>query len=104
MTWELMVTLVSVVGTITAIIFSSISYSASKKKDTSSDGQRIGALMTELGYIKSGIDDIKHKQEKADERYIEIITRLTAVEESTKSAHKRITDVQVAVGMHNDQE
>lgn len=35
-----------------------------------------------FGYIKSGMDDIKHKQEKEDERHVQVVSRLTAVEAS----------------------
>lgn len=93
MDWSLFVTLISVAGTICAIIFSAVSFNASRKKNENEAGERVGAFMNELGYIKSGIDDIKRKQEKADERYIELSVRLTAVEESTKSAHKRIDTI-----------
>ncbi len=37
-------------------------------------------MASDIGYIKAGIDDLKRKQEKSEERHIEVITRLTAVE------------------------
>ncbi len=61
-------------------------------KDSVQDGKESATILTELGYIKSGIDDLKRKQEKADERHIDIITRLTSVEASVKQAHKRIDE------------
>jgi transposase len=45
-------------------------------------------------YIKSGIDDIKKKQEKQDEQHIEIVSRLCSVEASAKQAHKRIDSLE----------
>jgi hypothetical protein len=36
------------------------------------------------------VDDIKRKQEKQDERHVELISRVTAVEQSAKQAHHRI--------------
>lgn len=60
-------------------------YSTIKKQ-----GNQDGAVMSDIGYIKSGVDDIKRKQEKQDEQNFLVIQRLSAVEESAKSAHKRI--------------
>ena len=34
-----------------------------KKKDDVSDGQNIGTLHTDIGYIKKGIDGIEHRLE-----------------------------------------
>lgn len=56
--------------------------------------KRAVMVLTELGYIKSGVDDIKRKQEKQDEQHIEVVSRLTAVESSAKQAHKRIDAVE----------
>ena len=48
------------------------------------------AILTELGYIKKGIDGIEQRLEKQETQYIDVIKHLTAVEESAKQAHKRI--------------
>ena len=64
--------------------------SRNKKKDDKSDGKEDGVILTELGYIKSGIDDIKHKQEELDKKNFDFVKHLTVVEESAKQAHKRI--------------
>jgi hypothetical protein len=53
-------------------------------------GKADGVVLTEIGYIKAGIDDIKRKQDRQDELYIKIAERLTAVEASAKQAHHRI--------------
>jgi len=59
-----------------------------------SEGRDMGQLASDMGYLKSGIDDIKRRQaqqEKKEEgRHLEVMTRLTGVEASAKSAHKRI--------------
>ena len=46
------------------------------------------------GYIKSGVDDIKRKQEKEDERHVQVVSRLTAVEASAKQAHHRLDSLE----------
>lgn len=83
-------TVLGVLGTVCAIVFGYHSFSRNRKKDEADEGKENGTLLTEIGYIKSGVDDIKRKQEKQDEQHIEMVTRLTAVEASAKQAHKRL--------------
>ena len=47
-------------------------------------------MLTELGYIKSGVDDIKRKQEKQEEQNLAFVAQLSAAASSAKQAHKRI--------------
>ena len=51
-------------------------------------GQEYGVMLTEIGYIKSGVDDMKKKMEQSDKRYIEMEKRLSKVEEAMKIYHK----------------
>lgn len=81
---------IGIVGTLCGIIFGYVAFHRSRKKDEQDDGERSGTLLTEIGYIKSGVDDIKRKQEKQDAQHLEIVTRMTAVEASAKQAHKRL--------------
>lgn len=84
------VTLISIFAAIAGVVFGISTFLRNRKKDDSEDGRESGAILTELGYIKSGVDDLKRKQEKADEQNRDILRGLTAVEESAKQAHKRI--------------
>lgn len=81
---------VSIVGGIAGGVFGCVTFFRNKRSDDAADGKKDGIILTELGYIKSGVDDIKHKQEKQDEQNIAFVSRLSAVEASTKQAHKRI--------------
>lgn len=82
--------LVSVLGGIGGVVFGVVSIFRNKKKDDEEDGKRDGIVLTELGYIKSSVDDIKRKQEKQDDQTMKFLSELTAVQESAKQAHKRI--------------
>lgn len=50
-------------------------------------GQENGVILTELGYIKSGVDDMKKKMEKSDEHYNALDKRVTALEGVVKIYH-----------------
>ena len=58
-----------------------------------SDGKQDGAMLTDIGYLKKGNDEILRKLEAQDHKYNELSERLVAVDESAKQAHKRITEL-----------
>ena len=80
-----------VIGLVSGLIGFGISYatfSRNKTKDDKSDGKQDGIMLTEIGYIKSGVDDMKKKMEQSDKRYIDMEKRLSKVEEAMKIYHK----------------
>lgn len=58
------------------------------------DGKQDGVILTEIGYLKKGNDDIIRKMEQQEHQYNELDRRVTAVTESAKQAHKRIDELQ----------
>lgn len=90
MTSEIVFAIIGAVVGIAGMVFGLVTQLRNKKAEDKADGKEGGVLLTEVGYIKSGVDDIKRHQEKQDELYIAVIQRLTAVEGDTKRAHKRI--------------
>ena len=86
----ILATVIGAVGGLCAIAFGYATYKRNRKADDSSEGKETGTLFTEIGYIKSGIDDIKRKQDKQDERLLQFSERLTAVEASSKQANNRL--------------
>lgn len=85
--------IVGFISTICGILCGVYGAKRNFKKDSQEDGKETGRLFSDIGYIKSGIDDLKRKQEKADERYVSVMTKLTEVEKSAKSAHRRIDEI-----------
>lgn len=65
-------------------------YKMNVEKNSKTDGQDKGVMLTELGYIKAGIDDIKREQRDQEGRHNSLAERVTRVEESAKQAHLRI--------------
>ena len=87
---EMISILSSILFGIGGLVFGIISAVRNKKTDDTKEAKEDGIVLTELGYIKSGIDDIKHKQFEQDKQNLNFVKELTVVEESTKQAHKRI--------------
>ena len=93
-TWETIAMVVAICGGIAGIVFGVLSRTRDTKKDNTEDGKQSGIVLTELGYIKAGVDDVKRKQEKQDEQSLQILRELTAVQESAKQAHRRLDNVE----------
>ena len=88
------VTALGLVGTVCAIIFGYIAFIRNRKKDDTKEGEATGAIMTELGYIKGGIDDVKAEQREQRKTNTDFIGRLVSVEASAKQAHKRLDHIE----------
>lgn len=82
--------IIGVLGTILGGVLSYAAFHRNSKKDSESEGKEAGTMLTEIGYIKGGIDRIERKQDAQDARYISMAERMSAVESSAKSAHHRI--------------
>lgn len=93
---ETILTGISVVSTVCAIVFGYAAFSRSGKKDTQAEAKQDATVLTEIGYIKANTDEIKAEQKEQRKTNTDFITRLTAVEESAKQAHKRIDRLDTA--------
>lgn len=93
--------IIGMVGTIIATcvgVYSVVSYvSKDKKEEIKEDKQDATVevacntrLEVKLDYVSKGIDDIKLDHKDMGRQLISINDRLIVVEESTKSAHKRL--------------
>lgn len=87
-------TVVAVTSALVGIYFSAKNNKRAETHDTEEATRNNATVLLEIGYIKSGIDDLKTQQKKQDERYIELASRVTAVEASAKQAHHRIDRIE----------
>ena len=76
----------SIVGIAAGVIFGYIGYQGGLKRQCKDEGKNTGALMSDIGYIKAGIDDLKQEQKSAQIKHYELVERVTKAEESLKSA------------------
>lgn len=90
---EIVLTIISVLGTISSILFAYLAFKRNNKQEHKDEGKNEGVMLSEIGYIKSSIDRIEKSLNHLEERYTDLSNRLVKVEESTKNAHKRITEL-----------
>ena len=82
-------TISAVVGILGAFI-GCATLTRSKKTDVKTEGEKGGVVLTELGYIKKGIDGIEKRIARQENQYVDVVKHLTRVEESVTQAHKRL--------------
>lgn len=82
------------IASMSAVIFAYATFKRNNKQDDNSAGVQAGTMMSDIGYIKSGVDDIKRKQEKQDDFNVDMMEKITAAKDSAVSAHKRIDGIE----------
>jgi hypothetical protein len=85
-------TIIGIAGVLCGIVFSYIGYQKGLKTESKEQGEQKGILLTEIGYIKRGIDSIEKKQDAHDRRFSAIEEKIGRVDECAKSAHKRLDE------------
>ena len=84
------ISILAVVGTVCSIGCGYLAFTRNKTHDERGEGQQTGTILTELGYVKSGVDDIKNENREQRKVNTELYSRISAVESSAKQAHHRI--------------
>ena len=90
----------AIVGLLCTVVGGIIGYVAfvrNKEKDDKTQGRQDGTILTELGYIKSGVDDLKSEQREQRKVNTDFIARITAVEAGVTQAHRRIDEQQKTI-------
>ena len=57
------------------------------------EGRETGTILTELGYIKAQIDEVKVKQDKMDDRYIKFTEELAKLSSFKNEASAKFTAI-----------
>lgn len=79
---------ITVLIAVLGLMFTAAAFFVGRMTAAKTSGQEYGVMLTEIGYIKSGVDDMKKKMEQSDKRYIEMEKRLSKVEEAMKIYHR----------------
>lgn len=84
------VDIIGAIGTVSAIVFALLTAHRANKRETEDKATSIAVLNSDIGYVKSGIDDIKSKQTNTDNLMHDLTAKVTNAENSAKSAHHRL--------------
>ena len=81
---------ISALGCVLGMVFGLVALFRNKKSDDAKEGKEAGIVLTELGYIKAGVDDLKKDKREMRNEMQELHDNVTRLDESCKQAHKRI--------------
>ena len=76
MTIEITV-LVSTLAAVSGMVLGVVSARRATRADIARQSRETATIISEIGYVKAGIDDIKRVQEKQDERHYSLMARVT---------------------------
>ncbi|WP_445505757.1 hypothetical protein [Niallia sp. 03091] len=71
-------------------VISYLAYQLNRTKEVKSDTQQDAQIKAQLDYIGKGVDDIRIDLRANERQMKEFGERVTRVEESSKSAHRRL--------------
>lgn len=91
---EAILSAISVISGVCAIVFGYIAFVRNRDSDKTKEAKSDATILTELGYIKGGIDDVKAEQREQRKTNTDFVGRLGSVEASAKQAHKRIDHIE----------
>lgn len=92
------ISLISSVGVVSGVVFGYVGYSKGAKKESRQEGEIDGAQKADIEYIKRRTDDILLEQKDTNKSMNALAERVARVEESTKSAHKRLDQIEAERG------
>lgn len=91
---EAILSAISVISGVCAIVFGYIAFVRNRDSDKTKEAKSDATILTELGYIKGGIDDVKAERREQRKTNTDFVGRLVSVEASAKQAHKRIDHIE----------
>ena len=87
-------TIISLVVAVASLLFTAFSFKRTKFQDNSANATERATMTADIRYIRSSVDDIKLENKSIQRDIRGMSERLVKVEESTKSAHNRIDEIQ----------
>ncbi len=87
---ETILAIISILGTISTIIFAFLAFRRNDKSDIRDNAKTEGALISDIGYIKSSIDRMEAKLDKQENNYQGLLTRVIKVEESYNTLYEKL--------------
>jgi len=84
------ITIIAVAGTLSGIALGWLGKARTVRQDTIADATRDATLQADLSYIKSGIEGLRVEFKAQGQRYDSLHESVIRMDESLKSAHKRI--------------
>ena len=86
----------SILGLVTSllsIMFAFLAFKRSEKHDIKKEGKNEGLILSDIGYIKACVDRMEKNITSVDERYREVLERLSRVEEGLDNTKRIVNEI-----------
>jgi septal ring factor EnvC (AmiA/AmiB activator) len=91
---QVLIPVLSVLCTVLALIIGFLTFSRNRDKDVKTDASESAVIKTKLDNISSGIDSIRIDIKANEMRVSDLSEKYIRIDESLKSAHKRIDNLE----------
>lgn len=95
MTLELFISLVTIFASMSSIVFAFLAFKRNEKNEIKKEGKNEGLILSDIGYIKACVDRVEKNMTRIDEKYKDVLERLSRVEESLVNVTKRVDETYV---------
>lgn len=82
---EIALTIISVLGTVSSIMFAYPAFKKNNAKDDKKEGKNEDILISDVGYIKSSTERIEKRLDKLETFNTDIMTRVVVLENEMKN-------------------
>lgn len=83
----------SITISIISVVIAILSYKRNVIKEHKQLSREEGSFLSDIGYIKACVDRMEKKISNVDERYQDLLQRLTKVEENLINTQKRVEEI-----------
>ena len=86
----------SIIGfcaSLSSIVFAFLAFKRSEKQEYKKEGKNEGLILSDIGYIKACVDRVEKNFIKIDEKYSNVLERLSKAEESLENVIKRVDEI-----------
>lgn len=90
---ELTLSLVGMISSISSIFFAFLAFRRNSKSDQRNEGKNEGVMFSDIGYIKACVERVEKNLTKVDERYQNILERISKLEETVVNVTKRVDEI-----------
>ena len=87
---SIVASIIGVFGTISSIFFAYLAFRKNERLEAKNEGKEQGSFLSDICYIKSCVDRMEKNFITVDERYKNILERLSKVEEVVIQITKRV--------------
>lgn len=87
-------TTIGIICTVIGALVGIFGYKRAFTKDIQAETKEGAIMATKLDFISQGVNNIQVKMEAQENKFGAMSERITRVEESTKSAHKRLDEIE----------